>query len=909
MAICMLMQGVIGALAQDGFHLEIGVNDCKSNVPGSSVLRHVVVSDLMIGPTQLFHKSSCGELPKDETHACDAFARHFITSAAPFGDCDFESGLASMWIFRRRDESTWTSWRKGFRYGEARHPGPQAHDEQHGGLLRIGLSNPTGIRKKEPQLIELGPGVWNYAETHLTEATKRTSSYVLKKLARSQNRDIRFVTGAAVEVRSNSTWAGNWSGVAQLSDLPTVPISIGWQPDHWQSSRVLVTRQWASNLPITVCTFYGFPSSPTWPMAKRLLETFTREIVLGTSGVRVIAGDYNAPPESLSHQKIWRQHGWVNAQTHAIQHLGHTWQPTFKQSTEPDQVWLSPEAAALLRGLEIKQVFAEHATVMSNWKCRSLPSKFSNGHFRVNSLGTPLKLRATSRFSIMGQMCLLELITLANGQLVLKGTLKNNYKGKGFRRMKMMGRGQRVEPTVMDETMPISRASRNGEIQLQNDLIGTAVKLHFQQARRLQSLQHALRAGKMTWQAVEYRLSLWTSIRRAKGFQSSFAAWWQSQSKKYEDSPTLLPETVPNLDMIELIYQEFLAHFRDMERWHTLQRTNLLKEKYKMNMRQLFRELKPQAKNTPDVFAEHKHFEVIEADSEQGLICLEPSPEHHEGDHWTHEGANVQILGYDGAICRVSPGTEIDIGDTLVQHIFHSTVQQVQTQLVDFWKPRWQRCADIPPDQWQRIVAFVDAYFPTFELQLDPISLTDWRATIIHMKQRAARGLDGFSRDDMKWMDQSHTEWLLHRLNAIELGEQDWPQQLLHATVVWLEKYAGACQPAGFRPITIFSVIYRLWSSLRTRQMLALMRRVLPDGIHGFVPGAETTEIWLQVQGQIELARQEKEVLFGMSADLQKAFNHIGRKQTSLLAAKVGVSQRIMVPWGKFISSCRGDLM
>ena len=909
LVLCLLVQSAFGAPHQVAHGLDLGAQSQVPDVPDSKLLRHWVVYSEMI-ESNLRSEANTDDLTTSESDFFGfAFARFFFFSAASKGDCEIESEQAIECCDERKAESTWQSWTTGFRFGEALHPGPWVQNDEEGtDLLNIGLCNTTKIRRKEPQIIEMGPGIWNFAETHWTEATACSSSFVLKKLARTMNRNIKFVTGAPVGLRSNSSWAGSWSGVAQMTDLPAVPLSLNWPADHWSSSRIMATRQWASNLPLTIGTFYGYPLGPTWPKARslsnQLLENFTREIIYGTAGVRIIAGDFNADPGALTHQKLWQQQGWVNAQTYAAEHLSHQWQPTCKNSTERDQIWLSPEAASLLRSIEIHQLFADHSTI-------------------VVKLQVPLQHCRVLRWPLPGEIpweklqdkkLLVENRQAINGDLQENATFEEwsaSFEVQALQCLQhqdiptnpnMMGRGRRTKPIEVEETMPIPKSSRNGEIVLQNDLIGNGVKLHFRQARRLQSLLHAARAGKQTPQATEYRVSLWTAILKARGFQHSFGDWWQKLEKTFPESPAILPSSVPDMEIVELLYQEFMIHFRRLERFHVSERTRLLKEKYQVSLKQLFRELRPQTKNTPDVFVDEKQFEVIDIDHDQGLLRLEPCPEHHDDDLWLCEGFSVQIVGFDGAICKVQTEAPVELGDFLVQKSFSRTISQVHQKLVNFWQPRWQRMADLPDEVWSRVLAFAQSYFPRFELELHRLSQQEWRDAVVHMKKGAARGLDGFSRSDLHWMSDQHLHWLLQMLDKVESGDQEWPEQLLHATVICLEKFTGACQAGSFRPISIFSVIYRVWSGLRTRQMLTLLRQVLPSGIHGFVPGAETAEIWLQTQGQIELAHQEQASLIGLSADLQKAFNHIGRRQTRILAEKVGVSNRIIVPWNKFIS-------
>ncbi|CAK9029361.1 unnamed protein product [Durusdinium trenchii] len=99
---------------------------------------------------------------------------------------------------------------------------------------------------------------------------------------------------------------------------------------------------------LTKAVIYGYPTSPTWPKAKAhtsgLLEVITEEIVLGTRGPRIVAGDFNTGPTGLAVFDTWRRLGWQSAQTWAFERWHQSPIMTYKGLTEPDQLWLSPEA-------------------------------------------------------------------------------------------------------------------------------------------------------------------------------------------------------------------------------------------------------------------------------------------------------------------------------------------------------------------------------------------------------------------------------------------------------------------------------------------------------------------------------------------------------------------------------------
>ena len=74
------------------------------------------------------------------------------------------------------------------------------------------------------------------------------------------------------------------------------------------------------------------------------------------------------------------------------------------------------------------------------------------------------------------------------------------------------------------------------------------------------------------------------------------------------------------------------------------------------------------------------------------------------------------------------------------------------------------------------------------------------------------------------------------------------------------------------RPIVILSVLYRSWSALRARPLLAQPETPGgPWGI-GFMPGREAGEVWHYVQTLIEWALQSGQQLHGVVSDVRKAF-------------------------------------
>ena len=402
--------------------------------------------------------------------AQSTLALFFFVSTAPTGDRVLESGEkgGSLSLFCSGLQFSFDPFH-GTRHGEASHPGPF---EQ----LTIGTSNPTGLRNKESLVTSLSPGIWTMAETQLSKTSQWSTSRSFQYLARQQNRRLHCHFGAPVQLRSRSTWAGGWGGVACISDPPASIYNLDWQPEHWLSSRVLCTQHIIGSLPILVCSFYGFPRGPTYPESRaltdRLLEHITRQVAYGYDGLAVIQGDFNHSMQELHQPQLWQELGWASAQDIASSRWNHAWKPTCKGRTERDFIWVSPSLQRFMTSFDIFDTFMEHSTVQATFELPyndvptwawPLPSKIpwsevdtSRWHQEQRILAPEFSSDSTTffqKFSDSWESSLNGFVHQPNGRL----------------EKPQIGRGQRISPILKELAPPRCRASRPGEAQLQCD--------------------------------------------------------------------------------------------------------------------------------------------------------------------------------------------------------------------------------------------------------------------------------------------------------------------------------------------------------------------------------------------------------------------------------------------------------
>ena len=129
------------------------------------------------------------------------------------------------------------------------------------------------------------------------------------------------------------------------------------------------------------------------------------------------------------------------------------------------------------------------------------------------------------------------------------------------------------------------------------------------------------------------------------------------------------------------------------------------------------------------------------------------------------------------------------------------------------WRQRWCRHDGVSFRQWDQLLGFAARVLRPVPVPHLAVDVDLLRAEVHRKKKTAATGLDGVSRDDLIHADQ-HT--LQSLVNAFRRAESDgaWPRQMLAGKVHSLAKSPRISSVGDYRPITVFGLPYRAWSSL-----------------------------------------------------------------------------------------------
>ena len=147
-----------------------------------------------------------------------------------------------------------------------------------------------------------------------------------------------------------------------------------------------------------------------------------------------------------------------------------------------------------------------------------------------------------------------------------------------------------------------------------------------------------------------------------------------------------------------------------------------------------------------------------------------------------------------------------------------------------------------------------------------------WVDSLRGVKKLTARGADGFSTRDCTLIQGELLSSLLQILQHVESGDR-WPQQWVLARVVVLSKGYEPKTPLDIRPISILSKFYRLWSRLRSLEVLKHIGKLMPPQVSATAGGVSADLLAAHTADQIESSQFHGNPMCGIIIDLVKCYN------------------------------------
>ena len=161
----------------------------------------------------------------------------------------------------------------------------------------------------------------------------------------------------------------------------------------------------------------------------------------------------------------------------------------------------------------------------------------------------------------------------------------------------------------------------------------------------------------------------------------------------------------------------------------------------------------------------------------------------------------------------------IEVGDRLFQKKFVGDTEAIFGAFKQLWGPMWNQHDGSEPI-WQTFAEkLADTPGSNHEMQMPPITTEQWRRAVQNKQPRTATGPDGISRADLMNMPDALLDQLLQHINSFDAGDRPWDDSALTGHIANVEKTATASAPKDYRPITVLTMPYRVWATIRSQTM------------------------------------------------------------------------------------------
>ena len=778
-----------------------------------------------------------------------------------------------------------------WRIGEAHNPGPDV-EQQH---WTLGICNPSGLNSKTDQCAFLDGDVWLISESHLTEH----GLHRFKKGMQHLKSDFRyFVSGAPCPPRGASD-VGKFTGVLAMSKLPLRALPTNFDSQLFATARIQVVGIAVADWWLTAGMIYGYPDSAQYPnrsyMTSCLMDAVIQRVVFQTTGPRLIAGDFNHGPQDLEQFSVLQQAGFREIQDLGLHRWGRRVQATCSGPKNIDQMWLSPELQALLINYWIRDDdWAGHSSIQCAFASQNTALVRYEWH-------VPSKLEWPPKWNPQlhceWNKDLTEQYASLWYQLESQATEYVHHKGQQIPQHKL-GRAQTLHSVPKWSSGAPCRKAREGG--LNPEFFGHSLK-HcqlFKQLRRLEALKKMIHSNSTQPLHHVKKVELWQAIRNAAGFHQGFCFWWSEHStSNLVHLPIPLPTPTEAIDL----FDQFQAFVRDFEAKLIRCRVAEAKQRRQQDLNMVFRDCQQAKPEKVDTLVISQTAEVAEIrEDDMSIVLTQPCTLAMDLPAVCN-GSCLSIIVADHDQVWVDNLDNITVGDTIRQDRILSTDHDILQEFTKVWTPRWQKASHVLDSQWEQIMGFTTRAFSPIPWQCDVWTPQKVQSTLKQKKASAATGPDGVSRHDLMSLPETGYQALSDMFTAIE-SQQAWPLQLTRGFVNSLFKNKGSGNVDSYRPVTVYPLPYRLWSSMRAKEAMQSLVPHLPRSVVGGVPNRQAKEVWIELAEVIESAITHNQPIQGLVVDICRAFNCLPRLPLWHLLRTLQFPEHLLCTWAHFVS-------
>lgn len=811
------------------------------------------------------------------------------------------------------------------RIGEATNPGPNSDSF----VVRFGVTNPTAIHNKSDNLASLGCDVLLLSETSATKIVQAKENAALRKLGFTSV----FGAAAAPQMTQGNpdSLRGAATGVSIHARYPIRPSRIENLTTWWSMGRITQAFLYLGKLELQLITIYGYPSNlPNSRQKTNELLCHAIECATQTTHPTIFAGDWNHHPTKLEAAQTLFLKGYRSIESLYEQKYALPLPCTYDDSSKNDVALIPPELATSIGFIDVdkQRLFARHHPLIfelhigedpphkqtwklpDTWICYEPDPQLLLQHYDFK-----FEHLEDENFEPKAQLHALQLWSQAVESTIDKVIAIQNKQDPGrfpTKQLPQKCKGRcRPSPSVKK---PYSRAIKqawDGQYTPSVDNASMPLRQQTKQMRRVQSLKMRIKKYDCNPALLSSEIQAqlweeWQAILGSTGFPLGFEYWIQQYFEEPIDflhMPTFVElfqiEQILRYELDKLTYdikvksRQHAQFLRDMD----------IKKYGKKQAFQSVREpsfgLVQQLESTISVTGK------ILPDSGMGFVSMQIPPstcldltvscavQGHKCDIISWQSPVLDLMMHDADI-------ELPLEVKLEQVQHTASPADVAAGLGNYWNQFWNSNNESQLHNltdWPDFLRFADNIPPLDMLSLETNSLEQWKKAIKSLKSGTARGVCGWSADELK----SLTDPMILDLIAIfnRISRDGMPHHLMWAKTIPLAKEPKVFTPAKTRPITVLCLLYRLWGRVISQQVLEAWSNVFPKSITGFLPRRSPQSMLYHLQVKLEQVHMgiETQKWSGLTLDLVKCFNCLPRQPAAFLLRRLGIPDAVVTFW------------
>ena len=233
---------------------------------------------------------------------------------------------------------------------------------------------------------------------------------------------------------------------------------------------------------------------------------------------------------------------------------------------------------------------------------------------------------------------------------------------------------------------------------------------------------------------------------------------------------------------------------------------------------------------------------------------------------------------------------------------------EVAEAVGDAWNELYN-CQQLDPPSGDEFLRQYGRELQQLRSEADPLPRFHGRmAALVSGLSPSAAGPDGWQAKELQALPPYLLELAGSLLDTVEVCGA-WPQQLILARVAHLQKPAKspdesiAWDVVATRPTTILPLLYRVWGSARSKDLLAWERRWLPPSVRGGHPGRGALDVARSLAAQFDVSRSAKMASAAGLLDKAKCYDRIAIQVALTVLKELGCPRQFVAAYGHSLSN------